>query len=483
MQLFGSKKNGKHSGNISDDTDNTEYQESTVEIVTEETAAEPETDAEVVVELQSISSAQQTEATDSAQQGRKADFDEVFGDKQQGQPKKAEEIVRERQKKKKKKKVWKILLIILLVLACLAGGVYIYIEYFTSPPPVDNTGISNYPNTPENRKEGVFTFLVAGVDQISNNTDTIMIGSFDIPNHKLNIVSIPRDTLINLRHEYKKANSAYHYAQYYSGVEGSSYYGIDPVESMRQELVQNMLGFNVDCYVLVNLKACADVVDTIGGVEFDVPMNMNYDSNNQNLHIHINKGMQTLNGEQFVQVMRFRSGYTDADLGRIKTQQKLLKALADQMLTLKNIPNLPEAAQIVADNMQTNMTVDNMIYFAKEFLKLEKSDINFYTMPKLDTGAIFGQSYVFADINAWIDMVNAYLNPYKNNITLQNINMVTYMNGHFYSTTGELNGGIESFDFYSADDPMASAEVFIFPGVEVNTTATDEGATDNDGTA
>lgn len=393
----------------------------------------------------------------------------------QTRSKSVDEIVAARNKKSKKKKTGKVILIILLVIALLAGGVYVALEYFIDPPEQNEDGVNNNNNVNhvDGRKDGVYTFLVAGTDQISNNTDTIMVGSFDTVNGKLNIVSIPRDTLINIQHEVKKANAAYHYANYYKDIEGSSYYGIDPVTSMRKELVKSMLGFDVDKYVLVNLKAAEEVVDAIGGVEFDLPIDMNFDSKNQDLHIHLNKGKQTLNGEQFVQVMRFRSSYAGGDLERIEMQHKLLRALADQMLTLGNVPNISKVAQIVADNMQTDMNTENIIYFIKEFLKLDKDDIQFLTLPKLNTGSVFGYSYVFTDIDAWLKMVNDSLNPWTTEVTAQNVDIITYKDGNFYSTTGEVNGGVKSFLSYSDSDPMASAQIVLYTDSNTNSQSKD----------
>lgn len=442
MQLFGSRKKSRHSGGRT----------------VENSSARPRYDQFDIYE------------------------EEIVSQSSSNRNNKVDEIVSKRNKKSKKKKAGKVFLIILLVLAILAAGAYIAIEYFIDPPEGNQEGLNGVkPGTQvEGRKDGVYTFLVAGTDQISNNTDTIMVGSFDTVNGKLNIVSIPRDTLINIQHEVKKANAAYHYAHYYKDIEGSSYYGIDPVKSMRQELVKSMLGFDVDNFVLVNLEACEQVVDAIGGVKFDVPLDMNYDSKRQDLHIHINKGEQTLTGEQFVQVMRFRSAYTGGDLDRIEMQHKLLRALADQMLSIGNVPNLTKVAGIVADNMQTDLTAENIIYFVKEFLKLDKEDIQLMTMPKIEAGNIFGFSYVFTDIDAWIQMVNEYINPWKTDVTTQNVNIITFKDGNFYSTTGEINNGIESFLSYSENDPTAAADIVLYTGaITQNTQNKDELSNDD----
>ena len=373
-------------------------------------------------------------------------------------------------KQKKKGKAGKVILIILLCLIVLLAAAYVYVEYFMDAPDSNTEGLNNNDDaTPpaasvEGRKPGVYTLLVAGVDVVSNNTDTIMIGQLDTVNHTLNVVSIPRDTLTNLKHEVKKANSAYHYAAYYSGISGSSYYGCDPIESMREELIKAFLGFDVDGYILVNMEAAQEVVDAIGGVDFNVESNMDYDDPTQDLHIHISAGQQTLNGEQFVQLMRFRSGYAGGDIQRIDMQHELLMACASQMISLKNIPNLSEVISIVSDNMETSLTSENMLYYAKEFLKLDSSDINFYTMPGNTNGSVFGASYVFCDIDAWLEMVNDYLNPWETEVTTKNVDIVTYENGNFYSTTGELNGGVSSFLNYSASREMGSANVYQYNG-------------------
>ena len=121
-------------------------------------------------------------------------------------------------KQKKKGKAGKVILIILLCLVVLLAAAYVYVEYFMAAPDSNGDGITNNDDPPVNtvdgRKPGVYTLLVAGVDVVSNNTDTIMIGRLDTVNHTLNVVSIPRDTLTNIQHEVKKANSAYHYAAY-----------------------------------------------------------------------------------------------------------------------------------------------------------------------------------------------------------------------------------------------------------------------------
>ena len=168
MQLFGGKKSGKHTDSSKNNSGRT-----------------PERYDDYDYYAESKQSAHSAQPANKAQGGKK---------------------------QKKKGKAGKVILIILLCLVVLLAAAYVYVEYFMAAPDSNGDGITNNDDPPVNtvdgRKPGVYTLLVAGVDVVSNNTDTIMIGRLDTVNHTLNVVSIPRDTLTNIQHEVKKANSA-----------------------------------------------------------------------------------------------------------------------------------------------------------------------------------------------------------------------------------------------------------------------------------
>ena len=167
------------------------------------------------------------------------------------------------------------------------------------------------------------------------------------------------------------------------------------------------------------------------------------------LKISIPMGMQHLNGRNALKVMRFRSGYANADIGRIGTQQDLMKTVAKKILTAQNIPNLPEIIRIITENTETNLTAANITYFATQLLKCSIEDINFYTLPANTNNSIRGLSYVTVYVDDWIDMINAYLNPLDQPVTARNVNLLTKTaSGGFYSTTGQIAGGANSFLVY-----------------------------------
>lgn len=381
-----------------------------------------------------------------------------------------DEPVRKKAGRAKKRRKTRRLLVLAVIMAALAllfvvGAAAVMI--WTDAPEVDERGLSeqtrdNTPKpgdllatpeptpepevTPEptptptsGRREGVYTVLVVGQDVAGMNTDTIMVGMLDTVEHKLNVVSIPRDTLANVTWSVKKINSIY---------------GATGTEEGLVEGISEMIGYKVDSYVVVNIYAFEEIVDAIGGIDFDVPVHMSWGDPTIGRSYDIPAGAQHLNGYNALGVVRFRhntdgTGYPNGDLGRVETQQKFAVTVAKQMLSLGNIPNLAKVISIVTDNMKTNLSSGNLAFYAQEFLKLKSEDITFSTMP-YEPVYIKGGSYVSCQLGPWIELLNEKLNPYYQDITEENLDILTYLNGNFYSTSGVLAGGYDSFYDYTA---------------------------------
>lgn len=289
---------------------------------------------------------------------------------------------------------------------------------------------------PASLNENMYTFLVVGLDQVSNSTDTIMVGRIDTETHKIDVVSIPRDTMVNVSWGTKRVNT------YYSSDLVSGGNGIDGL----MKGIRDLVGFDIDCYAVVDLEAFVELVDAIGGVDYDVPIDMYYYDPSQGLNISIPAGMQHLDGETAVKVVRFRSGYPTADIGRIGTQQDFLMSVASQMLTLGNIPNLPTFIDIFEKYVTTNLSAANISFFARQFLMCKSEDISFHTAPGNGGDSVKGNSYYSLYVDEWLELVNECLNPYDQPVTTANVNILThsYSSG-FYSTTGVIAGGADSF--------------------------------------
>ena len=203
--------------------------------------------------------------------------------------------------------------------------------------------------------------LVMGISEdISTElTDTIMLCAYFPQEQKVSILSIPRDTFVGDDKDnttsYDKINALYQKS---------------PENTL--EAVRKLTGVDVRNYVVINNNALEKVIDAVGGIYFDVPIDMWYDDPTQDLHIYINKGYQLLNGENAVKVLRFRHNndmstypkeYGEQDLGRMRTQREFIKAAAEQILSSNNILKLNEILEIVFDNIQTNLSISELIKY------------------------------------------------------------------------------------------------------------------------
>jgi len=395
MQLFGSKKHGKHQGS---------------------SAARSDADTGDAIEVDGIDSTTGEEIASQPPQNKPAPPP----------------------RRKKKNRALKIIGIVFLILLILVAAAFAYWHFTTKPPVVSNPNPtataapkdSSQPLDGTGGDNRYYTLLLVGKDAINANTDTIMLLRYDTVDHKVNVYSIPRDTLVDVPYSVKKINSVYY--QKKDGKQG----GIDAL----MDEVKDICGFRPNNYAVVDINIVAKVIDTLGGVDFDVPVDMNYDAPDQGLHIHINKGMQHLSGENAVKVFRFRSTYTMGDIDRLNVQHDLLKACVEQWIKLGNIDKLFAAGKIVTENAETDLTYGNIQWYAKEFLKMSASDISFATMPGNYTLSYHGGSYVGIDVDAWLKIVNEQLSPTDKTIEKKDCRIVYQTNGSFAVTDGSVFG-------------------------------------------
>ena len=255
-------------------------------------------------------------------------------------------------RKKKNRFLKAFLIVILLVILFFAG----FVGYSTYK---NGWGIKGLIQTAMGQDEKKlkdlkpFTVLILGVskDISTDLTDTIMIASYNPKTQKATLLSIPRDTFVgnnkNKATSYDKINALYQKS---------------PEKTL--DAVNNLTGLKIEHYIVISNNALVELVDTIGGVEFDVPIKMDYDDSSQDLYIHLDKGYQKLNGEQAEWLVRFRhnnngtsypASYGDNDLGRMKTQREFLKVVAKQMIQFKNITKIGSFFEIFKKNVTTNI--------------------------------------------------------------------------------------------------------------------------------
>lgn len=280
---------------------------------------------------------------------------------------------------------------------------------------------------PKALQDGVYNILICGTDDDGTRTDTIIIAHLDANDHTVALLSIPRDTPVATGGGgLMKINSVY---------AGG---GKDGMERLAARL-KDLLGFPVDGYVLVDLEAFQKTVDLVGGVEFDVPMDMNYEDPSQNLYIHLQKGLQTLDGEQAMGLVRFRKGYATQDIQRTQTQQQFLKALAKQFLkalakqclSVSSLTKLREFADIFSQYVTTNLTTGNMVWFGKELLSCDFDNMKTYTAEG-EGAMINGVSYYPLYAGKLLSVVNEAFNPYDTPISAGSLTVITPETAYSY---------------------------------------------------
>ena len=312
------------------------------------------------------------------------------------------------------------------------------------PEPIDyGEGLRPRGGDGERKSKDYWTVLVLGRDTGGGgNTDTMLLASYDVTNQKATVMSIPRDTMVNVPWDIKRINSVYNY---YGGGERG-------IQHLYKEISQ-LVGFEPDFQVVVEWDAVGEIVDAIGGVYFDVPQDMNYDDPYQDLHIHQTAGYRLLSGDDAMQVLRYRHdnrkngvtrGYPDGDLGRIKTQQAFLKAMVDQLLRPKNMTKVGPLIEAFNKNVETDMSFQNILWFGQQAVMggLKTEDVNFVTMPnraKYAYSRSVGnmQSYVVPNAKELLALVNNELSPFSEVFTMKDLDIMSVnADGSVSSSTG-----------------------------------------------
>lgn len=257
------------------------------------------------------------------------------------------------------------------------------------------------------RKPDFYTILVSGVDDGNGGSDTNILLAVDAATGYAYGVSIPRDTKASFNGKNHKINAAYNTG----GME------------LLSEVVSDQLGIPVDYTVLVDLRGFEALVDAIGGVDFYIPVDMDYDDPYQDLSIHFTKGTRHLYGEDALKVVRFRhnndgTGYGSEDVGRMTTQQNFLKAVAKKTLTPANVTKVNDFVKIFERYVETDLTVNNLAWLGAQFISMGPDHIDFSTLP-----GEWKSPYIHLDPEETLTLVNQFLNPYVEDRLPEDLNI------------------------------------------------------------
>ena len=290
------------------------------------------------------------------------------------------------------------------------------------------------------RRDDVYTFLIVGKDTGGGgNTDTMILTTFDAEQKRLNALSLPRDTMTNVSWNNKKLNTVYNFNK---GKDKQTQ--VEKGMTALKTHMGKLTGIYPDFYIMVEWDAVGELVDAIGGVTFDVPYDMHYDDPAQDLHIHQEKGERRLNGEDAMEVIRWRKNngeygnFQIGDSGRMKIQQSFLLAVAKECLQLKQLMNASEFARIFTENVNTDLSAGNLVWLAQQALGMDaEQDIVFHTMPFVNYTR--GTAYVIPVVDELLEIINGGLNPYTEDITAEDLEVLQIKaDGSLYLTSGVL---------------------------------------------
>ncbi len=276
--------------------------------------------------------------------------------------------------------------------------------------PKDNNAVVNGDYKVE---KGIYNILLVGHDRAATLADVTMLINVNEGSGSITVMQIPRDTYVD-DFATNKINAAY-----------STYYGMalkdgakDPYLTAVQsyaELLEQNLCINIHHTAVLNLDGLINIVDILGGVELYVPQRMYYSDPEQGLYIDLQEGWQTLDGKNAENFVRFRSGYVQQDLGRINAQKIFLTALFEKVkasISISNTAKLTQVAGEIFNNLHTDMTASDIMYYGKFVLSVDLTNLNMTTIP----GNV-PQSHYVINRKATLSIINEYFNIYNTEIT------------------------------------------------------------------
>lgn len=289
---------------------------------------------------------------------------------------------------KKKSGILKKILIFLIIVLILIAGFIIY-KVQANGGGLQGlllTVVGHDQQTVEELNPIQVLILGVSTDNGGKLTDTIIVASYDPKTQQASLLSVPRDTFVGkseaTANSYDKINALYQKS---------------PERTL--EAVNRITGLDVKYYVVVDNQALIKLVDVIGGVQFEVPIDMNYDDPSQDLHIHLKAGSQMIDGEKAEQLLRFRknndktsypSEYGDNDIGRMKTQRNFMIETVKQTIQAKNVFKIKDIIDIVYEYVETNLDISTIKDYVPYAIDIDVESIKSASLP--GTPKSFGPS-------------------------------------------------------------------------------------------
>ena len=277
-------------------------------------------------------------------------------------------------KGKKKKNIFLRVVLILILIIIVAAGILLYKRYKEEGWSGVSKTLLGHNEETVNKLEKMYCLLLGKSQDL---TDTIMLASYDPKTQEAALLSIPRDTFIgdnlNYASGWDKINAVYQ---------------ISPEDLL--EHVREITGINVQYYLTVDTEALKVLVDEIGGVYFNVPIDMHYTDRGQGLYIDLQAGYQLLDGDKAEQLVRFRHNsdgttysyeYGGEDLGRMRTQRDFLKELLKQCIEKMDLNTILGFLDIAQQYVETNLNFNAIKDYIPYILEFNIDNLKTATLP------------------------------------------------------------------------------------------------------
>ncbi|WP_022793384.1 LCP family protein [Marinococcus halotolerans] len=254
-------------------------------------------------------------------------------------------------KRRKKAFIWKTTAIVALLFLLLAGGASAYFLQQLNSVSADTEEELERGEKSDMRDQAVdpsedsFSVLFLGVDDredgsMDGRSDAMVVGTFNKDSKKVKLVSIPRDSLVNIE---GNGEDKIAHANAFGGTD------------LAVQTVENTLNIPIDYYVKSDFAAFTDIINDLDGVDVDVPFDFSEEGT------EFKEGPATLNGEEALKYVRMRKEDPRGDLGRGERQQEVLESLIKKAGSIESIDNYDDVFDSVSENVSTNFTFGNMI--------------------------------------------------------------------------------------------------------------------------
>ncbi|MFQ7260404.1 MAG: LCP family protein [Christensenellales bacterium] len=234
---------------------------------------------------------------------------------------------------------------------------------------------------------------ILGTDAEEIHSDVNIVVSFDTETGEASFVSVPRDTQVFMSESMMlemQNNGRGDYIPTKYGTKGEcklcelyAYAGPEKNNEYVVQALESLLNVDIDHYIQINLNAFKEIVDAVGGVDMYVPMDMYWDMRDTGGPlINLKEGQQHLDGDKAEQLVRFRKGYAQQDVGRVSTQQDFILALITKILDSENvIGDLTKTINAVYKYVTTDVSLGDCISYLKYISLVDITKISMETIP------------------------------------------------------------------------------------------------------